>query len=191
LRDDLVNCLRAVKRMAARNHGFLRRVLLMLPPMLWAAPAHAQPAIAPALRDWASRLLAQLIETAREEAIADGVRPVPPTIYRGLLGYFPPALLQRTRFGSVGARRIALPALAFTYGDATAITLGDVVLFRDDRAAQNDLKLWAHELTHVMQYQRWGLDGFAARYVDDSGGVEREAVENADRFARWQRQALR
>lgn len=164
----------------------MRRLLLLLAGLLWASPARAQPAIAPALREWAARLLAQLIETAREQAIADGVKPLPPTVYRGLLGYFPPALLQRARFGSGGAGRIALPAMAFSYGDATAITLGDVILFRDERAAQSDLKLWAHELTHVMQYQRWGMDGFASRYVEDSGGVEREAYDNAARFAQWQ-----
>ncbi len=160
--------------------------MLLLAGLVWAAPVRAQPAIAPGLRDWAGRLLARLIETAREQAIADGVRPVPPTVYRGLLGYFPPALLQKARFGSQGAERIAMPALAFSYGDAAAITLGDVILFRDERSAQTDLTLWAHELTHVMQYQRWGMDGFASRYVADSSGVEREAYDNAARFAQWQ-----
>ena len=37
----------------------------------------------------------------------------------------------------------------------------------------------------MMQYQRWGIDGFAARYVRDSGAVEREAYGNADRFMEW------
>lgn len=168
----------------------MRRLRLLLAGLLWAAPVRAQPAIAPSLREWAARALAQLIETAREQAIADGVKPLPPSVYRGLLGYFPPTLLQKARFGSSGASRIALPALAFSYGDAAAITLGDVILFRDERAAQTDLKLWAHELTHVMQYQRWGMDGFAAHYVEDSGGVEREAYDNADRFMQWQGKAI-
>jgi hypothetical protein len=78
-----------------------------------------------------------------------------------------------------------LPALAFSYGDATAITLGDVVLFKNELVAETDLKVWAHELTHVMQYQRWGVEGFTERYVRDSGAVEREAIDNADRFAAW------
>jgi hypothetical protein len=177
--------------MREARSGLLRRLPLLLGGLLWAAPVRAQPAIAPALRDWAARVLAQLIETAREDAIADGVRPVPPTIYRGLLGYFPAAMLQQARYGSGAQGRIALPALAFTYGDAAAITLGDVILFRDDRAAQTDLKLWAHELTHVMQYQRWGLDGFAARYVEDSGTLEREASDNAERFVQWRNGLLR
>ena len=167
------------------------RLSLMLAGMLGASPARAQPTIAPGLRDWAVRLLTSMIETTREQAIADGVRPVPPAIYRGLLGYFPAALLQKVRFGGTDTGRIALPTLAFTYGHAAGITLGDVILFRDKRAAQTDLKLWVHELTHVLQYQRWGVDGFAARYVDDSGAVEQEARDNVARFSRWKGELLR
>ena len=51
---------------------------------------------------------------------------------------------------------------------------------------ETDLKTWAHELTHVMQYQRWGVEGFAERYVRDSAEVEQEAIDNANRFAAWQ-----
>ena len=106
-------------------------------------------------------------------------------MYRSLLGYFPAALLQKCRFAVGATRALTLPALAFSYGDATAITLGDVVLFKDERTAETDLKLWAHELTHVMQYQRWGTEGFADRYVRDSTAVEQEAIDNANRFAAW------
>jgi hypothetical protein len=169
----------------------VRRLVWLLADLVWRGRGRAQPAIAPGLRDWAARLLAQLIETAREQAIADGVKPLPASVYRGLLGYFPPALLQKARFGSGHAGQIALPALAFTYGDAKAVTLGDVILFQDEQAAQTDLKLWAHELTHVMQYQRWGMQGFASHYVADSGGVEQEANDNAERFTQWRGSALR
>jgi len=85
---------------------------------------------------------------------------------------------------SVGGNQLSLPGLALQYGDATAITLIDVVLFRREADAEEDAKLWAHELTHVGQYRRWGVEGFAARYVADSGALEREASDNADRFAR-------
>jgi hypothetical protein len=138
----------------------------------------------PVARSYATRLLAHLIETAREQAIADGVQPVPATVSRGLLGYFPRALLEKTRFGG-GASRLVLPSLSLEYGDADAIALGDVILFRNERAARTDLSIWAHQLTHVMQYQRWGLDGFASRYVNDTEAVEQEASANALRFSRW------
>lgn len=162
----------------------MRRSLL-LAALAWALPARAQPTIAPGVLDYAAAALARLIDSARQEVIADGVRPIPPLVYRSLLGYFPAALLQRCRFATGRSRALMLPSLAFSYGDATAITLGDVVLFKADKVAQSDLKVWAHELTHVMQYQRWGIDGFADRYVRDTKAVEQEAIDNANRFIAW------
>lgn len=163
----------------------MRRSFL-LAGLAWAAPVQAQPPMPPALTEHGAGLLAKLIETTRERAIADGVRPIPTTVYRQLLGYFPAALLQQVRFATgPSANRISLPTLAFTYGDTAAMTLREVVLFRDEEAARSNLKLWAHELTHVLQYQRWGLDGFAYRYITDRASVEKEAVENAERFAKW------
>ena len=162
----------------------LRR-LLLLAGLIWSAPGRAQPAIPPSLLGIAAQALARLIEAARRQAIAAGVRPLPTPIYRGLLGFFPDALLRNVRFASGWRDPISLPAFTFTYGDAAAVTVGDVVLFREERAAQRDLALWAHELTHVMQYQRWGVDGFASRYVRDSDDIEREAKANAYRFTRW------
>jgi hypothetical protein len=161
------------------------RRFLLLAGLAWVLPVKAQPAIPPSLLDYAGSALGSLIDGARQQAIADGVRPIPPAVYRGLLGYFPAALLQKCRFAVGGARALTLPALAFSYGDATAITLGDVVLFKNERLAETGLKLWAHELTHVMQYQRWGIEGFAERYVRDSTAVEQEAIDNANRFAAW------
>lgn len=168
----------------------MRRSLL-LGGLSWALPggsrpARAQPALAPALADYAAGMLARLIEAARERAIADGVKPIPPGIQRALIGYFPDDLLRRARYASGrGKGTISLPSLAFTYGDTAAMTLGEVILFRDERAAQTDTKLWAHELTHMMQYQRWGIEGFAREYVADRARVEKEAVDNAARFAAW------
>jgi hypothetical protein len=160
----------------------------------WALPAwaHAQrdepagPApMAPAVAGYIAAVLGRLIDTTRQQAIADGVQPVPVAVSRSLTGFFPPALLQKTRFTSGPVRPLSLPALSFTYGDAIAMTVGDVVLFRSDRRAQSDLKTWAHELTHVMQYQRWGIQGFAERYVRDCAAVEREAIATGDRFMAW------
>jgi Domain of unknown function (DUF4157) len=161
------------------------RRFLLLAGLAWVLPVRAQPAIKRGLPDYAADALAALIDGARRQAIADGVRPVPPFVYRSLLGYFPAALLQKCRFAAGNSRPLTLPALAFSYGDATAITLGDVVLFKDERTAQDNLKVWAHELTHVMQYQRWGVEGFAEHYVRDSSAVEQEAIDNANRFAAW------
>ena len=135
--------------------------------------------------DVAVGLLARWITASRQQALAAGTEPVPPLIAEGLAGYFSPGLGQAVRWRGAGTTELSLPGLAFQYGDAAAITLIDVVLFRSDADARHDLKLWAHELTHVEQYRRWGVDGFVARYVADSGAVEREAYANADRFEAW------
>jgi hypothetical protein len=139
----------------------------------------------------ASQLLAQWITESRQQMLSAGTRPVPPQIAQGLAGYFPPELLREVRYRSGGSTEISLPGLMFQYGDAAAITLIDVVMFRSEADAQTDTKLWAHELTHVMQYRRWGVDGFAARYVADSNAVEREAYGNADRYVAWRNNSRR
>ena len=155
-----------------------------------AAGAHGvgaplQPMLVQDLGGLAAQLLAQWISESRRETLAAGARPMPPQIVQALSGYFPVELLQQVRYRSGGSTEMTLPGLAFQYGDAAAITLMDVILFERESDAQQDLKLWAHELTHVLQYRRWGVDGFAARYVADSRGVEREASGSADRFVTW------
>jgi hypothetical protein len=146
-------------------------------------------AIPPSLLDRGAGLLADLIRSARESAIANGVRPVPSAIHRALLGFFPDAILRKVRYCGGQADNITIPGLALTYGHVDAVTLGDVIMFRDDRASRTDSKLWAHELTHVMQYERWGIDGFARRYLQDYEAVEREARDNADRYVDWSEHA--
>jgi hypothetical protein len=176
--------------MPASQHrtAILRRSFL-LAPLAWALPARAQPAIPPSLLEHAARLLTALIQTTRETAIAGGVKPLPPQMHRALLGYFPDAILRKVRYAGGHADAIEVPGLALEYGHIDAITLGDVILFREERAARTDAKLWAHELTHVMQYERWGIDGFASHYLQDYDAVEREARDNADRFVAWSEHA--
>jgi hypothetical protein len=160
-----------------------------LAPFAWALPAQAQTEIPPSLLERGSGLLAELIQSGREVAIANGVRPMPPRVHSALLGYFPDAMLRKVRFASGHADTITIPGLAMTYGHIDAVTLADVILFRDDDAARTDVKLWAHELTHVMQYERWGVEGFAMRYLQDCETVEQEARDNAQRFVAWSEHA--
>jgi hypothetical protein len=155
-----------------------------------AAHAHGvsaplQPMLVQDLGGLAAQVLAQYIAESRREILAAGTHPVPPHVVQALSGYFPADLLRQIRYRSGGRNDMTLSSLAFQYGDATAITLIDVIIFDREADAQQDLKLWAHELTHVLQYRRWGIDGFAARYVADSRGVEQEAYSSADRFVAW------
>jgi hypothetical protein len=170
-----------------RNH--LVRRSFLLAPLAWALPARAETALPPSLLEQGSKLLVTLIQAEREGAIANGVKTMPPRIHSALLGFFPDAILRKVRYNSGHADAITIPGLAMTYGHIDAVTLVDVILFRDDHAALTDAKLWAHELTHVMQYERWGIDGFATRYLQDYDAVEREARDNADRYVTWSEHA--
>lgn len=131
-------------------------------------------------------ILAEWIRASRNDVINAGARPIPPAIYNALQGYFPDSLLQKVRFRAGWGNEVALPVLSFRFGDAAAITLDDVVMFRDWNQANNDVGIWAHELTHVQQYERWGgILALSKRYVKSYKGVEHEAENNARNFVAW------
>ena len=123
----------------------------------------------------------------RQKVIADGVRPVPSAVSRALLGYFPEGLIRKCRYALGDTGPLKLPSFRVAYGGGGSLTLIDTVVFRSDRAAQGDLKEWARMLTHVMQFQRWGVEDFARRWIDDRAAVEQEASANAARFMAWSR----
>lgn len=125
--------------------------------------------------------LAQWIWASRSEAIRDGVAPIPAGVRAQLAGHFPAALLDKVRYRVSSSSEFALPAQAFRT-NAVAITLGEVILFRPGERGEADARIWAHELTHVQQYDRWGVRGFAQRYTADHLAVEREAQDAAARY---------
>lgn len=167
----------------------MRRSFLLAglaPLAAWVHPARAEPALPPALMETGGQVLAVLIHAARANAIAAGVAPIPAAVQRALRGFFPDAILRKVRWASgQDGRGITIPGYAMRYGDIDAMTFGDTILFRDEQRAREDARLWAHELTHVLQFERLGVDGFAARYVRDFATLEQEARDNADRFAAW------
>jgi uncharacterized protein DUF4157 len=129
-------------------------------------------------------LLVRWIESSRDAALEQGVEKIPKSIRAVLKGYVPDATLDRVRWRAGGSD--LLSQSAFFFKDAQAITLDYVILFNDENEARNDPKLWAHELRHVMQFEEWGIEGFAARYLADSSAVEDVASEY-----RWQFMKLR
>jgi hypothetical protein len=135
----------------------------------------------PFMLQGATPILAAMIERSRDEAIAQGVQPIPKTIREELAGYVPEATLDRVRWCVACGGPLSLQKNTFLFGDVPAITLDYVVVFERRGDALGDPTLWAHELKHVMQYREWGVDGFAARYLADYEAVESEAVEY-----RWQ-----
>jgi hypothetical protein len=138
------------------------------------------PSLSPLVIDSLAPLLASWIAAARDATKAEGVEPIPSTIRAALTGYVPEETLDRVTWRH-GGSALSLPQNIIQFGDLDAMTLDDVIVFRDRSAALEDPKLWAHELKHVMQFTAWSVDGFATRYLRDYEAVESEAVE-----FRWQ-----
>jgi hypothetical protein len=125
--------------------------------------------------DMAAAALANSLVLSRDAAWAAGTQPIPPHIREALLTWYPAELLDSIEYRTGIPEDSTLQSLAMRHGDATAITLIDTIVFADARDAESNFALWAHEVKHVEQFQRWGLMGFAQRYVRDHQTVEDEA----------------
>ena len=125
------------------------------------------------LYGFAGRTLAAAITTARDEALKAGTQPIPKEMRRHLAQVFPLEILDRVSYRVSPRGSFAVQALQ--YGDVIAMTLIDVIVFRSEDDALSNDAVWAHELTHVQQYDRWGVEEFAQRYVRDHKAVEDEA----------------
>ena len=131
---------------------------------------HIPPEAAPAL--------AVTIRMTRDRARAAGVRRAPAGVVRALSPYFSPAVLEQVRWRPPMRGPSMSSLLVGWYFREGAVTLHDVVLFSNERLAQ-DPAFWAHELVHVEQYRRYGVEGFARRYVSDWPSLEAEATRRA------------
>jgi hypothetical protein len=127
--------------------------------------------------------LAAAIHAAREKFISSA-RPLPQDMINALRGQFDDTTLQRARY-SIGNVQITLPSIIGQgnrmMGQDYAVTVDDVIVFNTNPPpfASNPI-WWTHELTHIQQYSRWGVERFAWEYARDFGhSVENEAVENS------------
>ncbi|MEZ2132059.1 MULTISPECIES: DUF4157 domain-containing protein [unclassified Sinorhizobium] len=139
-----------------------------------------------ALVQIAAPAVQQLIARSRDDALASGVQPIPTNIRNELAGFIPDHILDIARFRVGGGGDLTLQANAIKYVGAFAITLDYVIVFRNQDDALHDPVLWVHELTHVMQYQDWGMLEFARRYVRNYTLVEKAAYDAQTRYMAWQ-----
>jgi len=128
-------------------------------------------------------ILEQAIRASRDTAI-NGSAPIPDSIRRDLTGYASEESMNQVRFKIGDNGFVNLARLLEQGGAANAVTLIDVVVFRDQGGAA-DPSLWAHELTHVDQYRNWGVSSFAVRYSRNANSVEDEAYEKGNAFFAW------
>lgn len=134
-------------------------------------------ALEPAVRAAAAPAVAALIARSRDDAVGRGVERIPEVIRREIGDYVPRDVLDAVRWCAACGGELSLQKGTFRLGLAPAITLDHVIVFAERDAALTDPALWIHELRHVMQFREWGVDGFAARYVEDYELVEREAAD--------------
>jgi hypothetical protein len=170
---------------AERGAGADERQLPSLEALLDALQ-HLRLEAADGAADLAAPLLARWIAASREEALAAGTQPVPQTARARLEGFFAADLLDRVRFRIGGGSGPTLQGGLLRWHRNHAITLIDVIVFRDEAIARDPL-IWAHELTHVQQYDALGLDAFARRYVRDPRAMEAEAWDQMGYYKSWAR----
>ncbi len=125
----------------------------------------------------AGPVLAGLIRAGISDANNGTLSPLPENVKARLSSYFSRDLLDRVRWRS-GYGAASLQSLSIELGGADAVTLDTIIVFRDGHDVEN-LYLVAHELGHVLQYQSWGIDDFAKRYVRNHTGVEAAAEQVA------------
>jgi hypothetical protein len=91
-----------------------------------------------------------------------------------VLAFFPPDLFPSVCWAVV-ANGFTLDSFAIHDAGMAAITLEDVVIFRNQQDAYDPV-LWSDELTHVLQYRRLGVETFVAIYAHPGfDAIEQEA----------------
>lgn len=114
-----------------------------------------------------------------------GTVPLPSSVKDLMKNGFSMTLLDSVRIVQSDSFDLALPGTInmgqkFFSGHEHAVTLDNVIVFSEIPDADGEqLEWWAHELHHVKQYGKWGIAGFAKRYVEDWDRVETEADEEA------------
>lgn len=126
--------------------------------------------------------LKQAIRYSRSSARSTGTEPIPADIRDQLEPYFDEDLLDDVRW-AYSNQYIDLGSVisAWYRAEGGAVTLIDTIVYSSSYAAGRRF-LWAHELTHVMQYRELGLDGFARVYVTNPHLLEQQAWDNARRI---------
>lgn len=121
---------------------------------------------------------------SRDSLAAGNVQPIPLHIRAQLESYYDLQVLEAVRYRVGDDGELNASSLVLQNPDVNAVTLVDVIVFRNAEDALNNVALWAHELKHVQQYQEWGTRGFAERYTRDHSAVEAPAYRIQTQVAR-------
>lgn len=127
--------------------------------------------------------LAVAIRLGRIEAMRNGTRPVPDRLKRLFKKHYPDEVLDEARWTVAEPGSRLGRVLARWPVREGAVTLGNIIVFKTERASKNR-GLFAHELVHVGQFDKLGINEFARRYADDPAPIEEEARTKARRVVR-------
>lgn len=142
----------------------------------WRLNFTAQVLSGPALAAW--------ITQSRNDAY-NGSSPIPDKVKAAMAGWYTPQQMSEVRFKIGDGGSLNLGSLSTKFGERDAITLIDVIVFRNANVAE-DYSTWAHELKHVTQYQDWGVQSFATQYMQSWNSVEDPAYAIGAQFAKAQ-----
>ena len=127
------------------------------------------------------------LEASHNAAANTVVTPIPGHIRARLERLFPPHILENVRYTTDFSAIGSLQWVTAEYQETGAVTLDNIIIFFDSDEANCDnpstgcIGLWAHELEHVLQYDRLGIDGFAQAYVDQTCILPGNAGYDSDR----------
>ncbi|MNH85095.1 hypothetical protein D3C81_359710 [compost metagenome] len=117
------------------------------------------------------------IVLSRNTAATGDIQTIPLNIRAQLEPYYDLQVLDSARYKVGDDAELNAANTMLQNPDINAVTLIDIIVFRNAEDALNDVALWAHELKHVQQYQQWGVREFATRYTRDYNAVEAPAYE--------------
>lgn len=122
---------------------------------------------------------------AAKDAHAEDAKPIPTDVRTALRGYFSETTLARAKY-AVGSVEITLPNFigrgAKLFGNDYAVVVDDIIVFNTEPPSYSQGAFWwAHEMTHVQQYEAMGIEVFAYEYQLRHQRFEDEADANARR----------
>lgn len=124
------------------------------------------------------------IVQSRNTLAAGNVQPIPLHVRAQLEPYYDLRVLESVRYKAGDDGELNAASAVMQNPDVNAVTLMDIIVFRNPEDALNNVALWAHELKHVQQYLEWGPRGFAERYTRDYSAVESPAYQIQAQVAR-------
>jgi hypothetical protein len=132
----------------------------------------------------AATSLEQWLVRSRNTAAAGQTQPIPLHIRAHLEPYYDLQVLDSARYKVGDDVQLNAAHTMLQNPDVSAVTLIDIIVFRHEHDALDNVALWAHELKHVQQYLEWGVGEFARRYTRDHQAVEAPAYEIQRQVAR-------